>query len=277
MPTILPPLEKVEAIEVSKIYSVAGLLPTESPIIFDRPFRSPHHTISAAGLVGGGRVPRPGEISLSHNGVLFLDEFPEFQKHILEVLRQPMESGDVTISRAHSSLTYPARFTLVAAMNPCPCGFHADAAMECVCSPGQIRKYRTRVSGPLLDRLDIHVEVPRLKKEELLETRIGERSETIKERVQAARARQLARFPGVRNATNAGMGAGQARQVCALSGAAMTFLDSALDRLGLSGRVFERVLKVSLTIADLAGADAIEVDHIAEALQYRSFTWGVTV
>lgn len=270
-PTILPQLTLEEALETTKIYSVAGYLPAEQPLLATRPFRSPHHTISDAGLIGGGVNPRPGEVSLAHNGVLFLDELPEFQRSVLEVMRQPMEDTRVTLSRARISTTYPARFMLVAAMNPCPCGFYGDSQNECICSPIQVQKYRSRVSGPLLDRIDLHVEVPAVKFEHLAKLSEGETSEKIRGRVQQARERQLQRFQGLKGIyANAHMTTRELRQFCRLDDASLNLLKTAIDRLGLSARAYDRILKVSRTIADLEGVENIQAVHVSEAIQYRS-------
>jgi magnesium chelatase family protein len=273
LPSILPKLSNDEAIEVTKIYSVAGLLKNNNALISARPFREPHHTISHAGLIGGGSSPRPGEVSLAHNGVLFLDEFPEFSKSVLQVLRQPLEEGQVTISRALATLTYPASFTLVAAMNPCQCGHLGDKAKECICTPLQIQKYRGRVSGPLLDRIDIHVEVSRVHKDDLLKAPDGESSKTIKKRIDAARLLQKNRFSSKDYhslRTNSEMKARDVRRYCRMTGDARELLSLSIERLALSGRAFERVLKVSRTIADLTEEEVISADHIAEAVQYRA-------
>ncbi|MGB9876721.1 MAG: YifB family Mg chelatase-like AAA ATPase [bacterium] len=270
LPTILPPLSLEEALETTKIYSVAGLLSHSTPIILQRPFRSPHHTISTAGLAGGGTVPRPGEISLAHNGVLFLDEFPEFRRDSLEVLRQPLEEGYVSISRAKLTITYPARFTLVAAMNPCPCGYFGDSTRACTCTPLQIHKYLAKISGPLLDRIDIHIEVPRLPQEKLLQETQGESSEKIRERVMRAREIQAKRFAGTNIFFNAHMNSRQIREFCPLSSEVKDVLRSAISRLDLSARAYDRIIKVARTIADLEGSENIEVHHIGEAIQYRS-------
>jgi magnesium chelatase family protein len=269
LPTILPQMTLKEAIEVTKVYSVAGMLPKSTPLITSRPFRSPHHTISHAGLAGGGQYPRPGEISLSHNGVLFLDEFPEFSKSVLQVLRQPLEEGLVTISRASAALTYPAQFTLVASMNPCPCGYFTDKLRACTCSPSKIQQYRSKISGPLLDRIDIHIEVARLTREELLTTKPGETSAKIRERVQKARDIQKERFAGLPIFCNACMTSSQVRKYCSTSSKALSLLEKAVEELQLSARAFERILKVARTIADLASEETIEVHHLAEAIQYR--------
>lgn len=270
LPTILPPLNLDEALETTKVYSVAGLLSNNSPIVLQRPFRSPHHTISTAGLAGGGTVPRPGEISLAHNGVLFLDEFPEFRRDSLEVLRQPLEEGFVSISRAKMTITYPARFTLVAAMNPCPCGYFGDASKACTCSPTQIHKYLARISGPLLDRIDIHIEVPRLPQEKLLQETIGETSARIRERVIRAREIQARRFKGTNIYFNAHMNSKQIREFCPLSSEVKEILRSAISKLDLSARAYDRIVKVARTIADLDGSEDIKVYHIGEAIQYRA-------
>lgn len=268
LPTILPPLTLEEALEVTKIHSVAGLL--RGPLVAVRPFRAPHHTISSVGLIGGGSVPRPGEVSLAHHGVLFLDELPEFSRHALEVLRQPLEDGFVTITRAKMTVQYPARFTLVAAMNPCPCGYLTDPVKECTCTPGQIHRYHARISGPLMDRIDLHIEVPALPVEELRRKEDGESSTAIRERVVEARMRQLARFknrPGL--FSNAQMGTREIKQYVRMSAETEHFLFSAVERLGFSARAYSRILKVARTIADLAGSDSIETPHVAEAIQYR--------
>lgn len=270
IPSILPRLTLEEALEVTKLYSVSGMLATDEPLINQRPLRSPHHTISHAGLVGGGRMPRPGEISLAHRGVLFLDELPEFGQNVLEVMRQPLEDHVVTISRAQGTVTFPANFMLVGAMNPCPCGFLGDPTRECTCSPTTIARYQKRLSGPLLDRIDIHVEVPRVEYEKLTDRRIGERSADVRARVLVARDRQMRRFASLpRVSCNADMGPAEVRQFCEVEPAAEPLLKAAMQRLQLSARAFHRILKLARTIADLAGSDGIAAPHLAEALQYR--------
>lgn len=270
LPSILPHFTLEEALEVTKLYSVSGLLATDQPLINQRPFRSPHHTISHAGLVGGGRMPRPGEISLAHRGVLFLDELPEFGQNVLEVMRQPLEDHVVTISRAQGTVTFPANFMLVGAMNPCPCGYLGDPTRECTCTPTTIARYQKRLSGPLLDRIDIHVEVPRVEYEKLTDRRAGERSTDVRSRVLAARERQARRFASLSHiACNADMGPAEVRQFCEVEPAAEPLLKAAMQRLQLSARAFHRILKLARTIADLAGSDVIAAPHLAEALQYR--------
>jgi magnesium chelatase family protein len=269
LPTILPDLTLAEALETTKIHSVMGTLNGQA-IIATRPFRSPHHTISDAGLVGGGTVPKPGEVSLAHNGVLFLDELPEFRRNVLEVMRQPLEDGNITVSRAIGSINYPASFMLVAAMNPCPCGFLTDPQKDCVCTPLQIQRYRSKVSGPLLDRVDIQIEVPTLRYQELATKDAGESSEIIRQRVNAARVRQLRRFEKTKLHSNAQMGTREIKRHCAVNDDAERLLETAINKLGLSARAYSRVLKVGRTIADLAGSEDILAAHIAEAIQYRS-------
>jgi magnesium chelatase family protein len=274
LPTILPPLGFEEAIETTKVFSVAGLLDKDQALVTRRPFRAPHHTISDAGLIGGGHLPRPGEVSLAHHGVLFLDELPEFKKHVLEVLRQPLEDQTVTLSRAASALTYPASFMLVAAMNPCPCGYFGDPRHECRCSPPQIERYRARISGPLLDRIDIHVEVPALRPSDLLDAPCAEASSEIRKRVARARAVQSERFARTRIFCNAQMANRHVRSHCRVDGASRGLLESAIEKLGLSARAYNRVLKIARTVADLDGGGPIAAGHIAEAIQYRSLERG---
>jgi len=269
LPTILPDLTLAETLETTKIHSVMGTLNGQA-IIATRPFRSPHHTISDAGLVGGGSVPKPGEVSLAHNGVLFLDELPEFRRNVLEVMRQPLEDGNITVSRAMGSINYPASFMLVAAMNPCVCGFLTDPQKECICTPLQIQRYRSKVSGPLLDRIDIQVEVPGLRYQELASKDAGESSDIIRRRVNQARAIQLQRFEKTKIHANAQMGTREIKRYCVVKDDAEKLLETAINKLGLSARAYSRVLKVGRTIADLAGAEGIEASHIAEAIQYRS-------
>ncbi|MBU2053733.1 MAG: YifB family Mg chelatase-like AAA ATPase [Proteobacteria bacterium] len=268
--TILPDLSLPEAIETTKIFSVAGLLDRKQAILGTRPFRAPHHTISDAGLVGGGHTPRPGEISLAHHGVLFLDELPEFRKNVLEALRQPLEDGTVTITRSSLTATFPARFMLVAAMNPCLCGYYGDRNRPCRCTPQQIRQYQGRISGPLLDRIDIHCEVPSVRYRELTARQTGEPSAAIKARIERARELQKRRFAGDTTLFNARMSDRQVRAACPLDEESRQLIEMAVDRLGLSARAYTRILKVARTIADLEGEPALRPSHVAEAIQYRS-------
>ncbi len=268
LPSILPPLTPAETLEVSKIYSVAGLLP--HGVIQERPFRTAHHTASGVALVGGGRVPHPGEISLAHRGVLFLDELPEFPRFIIEQLRQPLEDGTITISRAHGSINFPARFILVASQNPCPCGFASDPTRPCTCSAVQISRYQKKISGPLLDRIDLHLEVPRVPFDKLTATDTAESSATVRARVIAAHERQQQRFTGRRIHTNSEMGPKEIKEFCKLDDASQTLLRDAAEHLHLSARGYHRLLKMSRTIADLAASDDIKLEHLAEALQFRT-------
>jgi len=270
LPTILPDMNFEESIETTKIHSVMGLIPAESALIVTRPFRSPHHTISDAGLIGGGQIPKPGEVSLSHNGVLFLDELPEFRKNVLEVMRQPLEEERVTISRAATSLTYPARFMLVAAMNPCPCGYYSDPNNECTCTLPQIQRYRSKISGPLMDRIDIHIEVPAVKYRDLASRHAGESSRDIKKRVDAARKIQLNRFKGMKIYSNAQMSNRHIKKFCQIDEASQKLLEMAIDKFGLSARAYTRILKVARTIADIEGKENIEAAHLSESIQYRT-------
>lgn len=270
-PTILPPLNLHEALETTKIHSVAGKISASDSLMTVRPFRSPHHTISDVALVGGGMNPQPGEISLSHNGVLFLDELPEFKRTVLEVMRQPLEERKITISRARFSVDYPASFMLVASMNPCPCGFYNHPERDCVCPPGAVQKYLNKISGPLLDRIDLHVEVTPVNFSELSSTRLSEKSEAVRERVITARDIQNKRFEQNENMyCNAQMSPKVVRQICVISEAGQILLKKAMEKLGLSARAYDRILKVSRTIADLAGSDEIQLEHLAESIHYRS-------
>lgn len=271
LPTILPPLSLQEALETTKIHSVAGKLPENSSLVSKRPFRSPHHTISDVALVGGGGMPQPGEISLAHNGVLFLDELPEFKRQVLEVMRQPMEERRVTISRAKVALDFPANFMLIASMNPCPCGFYNHPDKECTCPPGAVQKYLNKVSGPLLDRIDLHVEVTPVAFSELSAQSKGEASEKIRDRVIKAREIQTERYKGTAGMyANAQMSSKQLQEICVINTAGEALLKRAMERLNLSARAYDRILKVSRTIADLAGVPDIKAEHLAEAIQYRS-------
>ncbi len=278
LPTILPNLTLEEAIETTKIHSVTGLIPRHRALLATRPFRSPHHTISDIALIGGGTYPKPGEVSLANHGVLFLDELPEFHRNVLEVLRQPMEEGEVTISRAVSAITYPARFTLVCALNPCPCGYFGHPLRECTCTPFQIQKYMNKISGPLLDRIDIHIEVPALKVQEIIVSsedpatkRESEPSEKIRERVIKAREIQQCRYNRERNIyANAHLTPKLIKKYCPIDREGENLLKNAIERLGLSARAYDRILKVARTIADLEGKNDIQPEHLAEAIQYRS-------
>lgn len=268
--TILPDLTFEESLETTRVYSILGLLAEVNSVIRKRPFRSPHHTISDAGLIGGGGVPRPGEVSLSHNGVLFLDELPEFKKHVLEVLRQPLEDGNVTISRAANSLQFPARFVLVAAMNPCPCGHYGDTLHQCNCNDLQIKRYRDKISGPLLDRIDIHLDVPAVDFKEMTRGHSGETSAQIKNRVIQARDIQTRRYQKTTGThANSQMNSQDLKKYCRLAPETSAILEQGMERLGLSARAYNRILKIGRTIADLAQSDTINTNHIAEALQYR--------
>ena len=270
IPTILPDMTFNEMIETTKIHSIAGCIPSGVSLISRRPFRSPHHTISPMGLAGGGTVPKPGEISLAHNGVLFLDEFPEFPRPAMEVLRQPLEDGTVTISRVSGTLTYPCSVTLVCAMNPCPCGYYGTGVRKCTCSPQAVTRYQNKISGPLLDRIDIHIEVPAVNYEELSSSKPAESSAKIKERVDKARRIQLDRFKDLPITSNSRIPTGKLHEFCKLNKESDAFLKKAFDKLGLSSRAYSKILKVARTIADLDDSKEIEQEHIAEAVQYRS-------
>ena len=271
LPTILPPLSLHEALETTKIHSVAGKMDTNSSLITMRPFRSPHHTISDVALVGGGSYPQPGEISLAHNGVLFLDELPEFKRTVLEVMRQPIEERKVTISRARFTVDYPSSFMLIASMNPCPCGYYNHPDKECMCAPGMVHKYLNKISGPLLDRIDLHVEVTPVDFEKLSEKRLSEKSKAIRERVVKARDIQIKRFESHKGMhSNAMMGSKQLREICRIDKEGQELLKTAMEKLGLSARAYDRILKVARTIADLEDSENIEANHLAEAIQYRS-------
>ena len=270
MPSILPDLTFDEALEVTKVHSIAGLLSKDEPLILKRPFRSPHHTISAVGLSGGGTVPRPGELSLAHNGILFLDELPEFSRSTLEIMRQPLEDGVVTISRVNATLTYPCNIMLIASMNPCKCGYLGDTRRQCTCTPMQINQYRSKISGPLLDRIDIQVEVPNVDYDDLSSTTKGETSAEVKKRVNKARKVQLERYKDLSIYSNSQLDAGMLQKYCPLDDESNAMLKAAFDNLGLSARAHGRILKVARTIADLEGSENIKAAHIAEAIQYRS-------
>jgi len=270
LPSILPSLTLEESIEITKLYSIANLLPADTPLITERPFRAPHHTISNSGLIGGGKIPKPGEISLSHNGVLFLDELPEFSRSALESLRQPLEDGIVTISRSLNSVTYTASFMLVASLNPCPCGFFGDPVKACTCSPSQVIKYRSKISGPLLDRIDIHIEVPRVNCREVMEKEVVENSTTIRKRVERARIIQGERFSKDNIFCNAQMSKKQIERYCQIDQNCKNLLYKAIDKLNLSTRAYDRILKVARTIADLEQSKNIKISHLSEAIQYRS-------
>ncbi|MBR7009648.1 MAG: YifB family Mg chelatase-like AAA ATPase [Oscillospiraceae bacterium] len=274
LPSILPDMTRTEALEVTQIHSIMGMVDPESPLVTVRPFRSPHHTVTPPGLVGGGSIPRPGEISLAHRGVLFLDELPEFRKETMEVMRQPLEDGAVTITRASATETYPCQFMLVCAMNPCRCGWYGDPSGRCTCSERSVQDYVGRISGPLLDRIDIIIEVPAVSFEELRERKEGEPSAAIKTRVNAARAIQHRRFAGTGTNSNARMTPEQLHRICTLSDDCAALMEEAFEAMGLTARSYDRILKVARTIADLDGAEEIGVDHVAEAIQYRTYKIG---
>ncbi len=274
LPTILPPMTFEEALQTTKIHSVAGLLKNGQSLLAIRPFRSPHHTISDVALIGGGQTPRPGEVSIAHHGILFLDELPEFKRNVLEVLRQPIENGVVTVSRAVATVTYPAQFVLISAMNPCPCGFFGDSRHQCTCTPNMISRYRSRVSGPLMDRIDIHIDVPAVPFKELSNEYSGEKSDSIRQRVIAARQMQLSRFEDDKIFANGQMKTRHMKKYCKLSEDAHKLLDTAMQKLGLSARAYSRILKVSRTVADLDNSENIQSHHIAEAIQYRTLDRG---
>ncbi len=269
MASILPAMTTAESLEVTRVYSVAGILPNNKPLITDRPFRSPHHTASGVALVGGGAWPKPGEISLSHRGILFLDEFPEFPRVVLENLRQPIEDGVISVSRASGTLSFPAKFVLVAAMNPCPCGYLSDADRNCSCLPAQVINYQKKISGPLIDRIDLHVEVPKVKFEKLADDNTAEPSDSIRQRVESARTVQKNRFVDCEIITNAEMSSRQTKQFCAIDQKTVELLKQAVNQLGLSARSYFRILKLARTIADLSAEESIKLEHVAEALQYR--------
>ncbi len=269
IPTILPKMTKDEVLEITKIYSIAGLLPSDKPLVQIRPFRTPHHSASAVSLVGGGTFPRPGEISLAHRGVLFLDELPEFPRNILENLRQPLEDGVVTISRAQGTLTFPAKFSLIASMNPCPCGYASDPDRDCSCLPTQIIKYQKKISGPLIDRIDLHIEVPRIKFEKLADDKLSENSASIRERVEKARKVQLGRFIGKKITSNSEMNSQEVKEFCQIDDQTLEILKTAVSQFQLSARSYYKMLKLARTIADLEGRENIQSSHVTEALQYR--------
>jgi len=269
LPSILPPLTMEEALEVTKIYSVTGILPKDNPLVTTRPFRTPHHTASGVALVGGGTWPKPGEISLAHRGILFLDEFPEFSRQVLENLRQPLEDNVITVARAQGTISFPAKFTLVAAMNPCPCGYATDPEKQCTCSPSSVAKYQKRISGPLLDRIDIHIEVSRVKHSSLIDTKNAEPSAEIRKRILETRAIQQERFKNTNISINSEIGPSDMQNFCQLDNPAKELLQSAIEQLHLSARSYYKILKLSRTIADLNRHDLIQDQHIAEALQYR--------
>ena len=270
LPGILPPLTFEESLSLSKIYSIAGLLSKQEPLILKRPFRSPHHSASAASIIGGGRIPHPGEVSLSHHGVLFLDEFPEYKREVLEALRQPLEDGEVTVSRVQAQITFPCRFLLAASMNPCPCGYFNDPNRDCTCSPSALHRYRNKISGPLLDRFDLQLEVVPVTFQELHRSEPEEDSATIRKRVITAREIQQKRFAGSGTIHNGAMTAAQIQKFCPLDDKSSAFLEQAFEKLGLSARAHSRILKVARTIADLAGTEQIQLSHLAEAIQYRT-------
>ncbi|MBU4331739.1 YifB family Mg chelatase-like AAA ATPase [Patescibacteria group bacterium] len=269
IPSILPAMTMDEVLEVTKIYSVAGKLPSGEGLIKQRPFRAPHHSSSAVALVGGGNIPRPGEVSLAHRGVLFLDEFPEFPRMVLENLRQPLEDGVLTIGRAQMTLTFPARFTLVASQNPCPCGYLSDPERDCTCSPSQVLKYQQKISGPILDRIDLHIEVPRVQFDKLASDAVAESSKEVRKRVQAARDKQAERFKDLKILTNSEMTSQMIKDFCQVDASTQDLLRTAVNQLHLSARAYHRILKLGRTIADLAGEPGIKSEYIAEALQYR--------
>ena len=273
LPSILPEMTMEEALETTNVYSISGMLSPSSPLVRKRPFRSPHHTISGVGLVGGGSIPQPGEISLAHNGLLFLDELAEFDRRTLDIMRQPLEDHIVTITRASGTVTYPCHFMLVGAMNPCPCGYYGHPKRKCTCSPGQVQHYLSRISGPLLERFDIHLEVEPVLFEELSDTKIPESSEEIRKRVQTAREIQQERFKSTSITCNSRIPAGHLQEYCPVSDEAKQVIQNAFDRLGLSARSYDRILKVARTIADMAGSEIIERSHAAAAIQYGSLSW----